>query len=867
MTKEKKKKSKLSKVLKWLAGILLVLIIALISAPFLFKDKIVKLVANTVNNNINATLSYSDSDLSLFTKFPLADVTLKDITIINKAPFEGDTLYYAEEIHLSMKLTELLKKTGETLELKRISTKNGEVNIKINKDNIGNYDIAKKSENTEASNNSSSLSLNINSYELENIDFSYADATTLTNLKLDSIVHFGTGNFAQEVLDLDTKTTAKLSLDIENINYVSNVNVKLDALLGINLNELKYSFKENKGYINQLPIEFDGFIQQVDDTQVYNLSFKTPTSSFKNALALLPEQYSGNLKNIETEGNFDLQGTVNGVYSKTTIPKIDVTIQSTNAMFKYPDLPKAVRNINLNAKVLNDTGNAKDTYLTFNELSFKIDEDVFNANGKISQIITNPIIALKAKGKVNLGNLNKVYPLNLKQQLKGIVNADVTTNFDMNSITQKKYQNVKNSGTIGISNFEYNDTEVANPIKINKTTVNFNTAKISLTEFDATTGSSDLGITGNLDNFYGFLFNNEKLKGNFNLKSNTFKVDDFLTEAKSDNTSNTKATLKIPSFLDINLNANANKVYYDNIVLNNVSGKLNIKDEAVALENLKTNVFGGDIGLNGNVSTKTNTPTFAVDLNLDQLNIAESFNGLEMLTAIAPIAKALEGKVNSTIKLSGVLDEHMAPNLKNISGDLFGQLLNTRFQGDSKMMNLLGDKLSFLDPEKFNFDQVTAKLKFNNGVVTVKPIPLKYKDINLTIAGTHSFDKSVNYSIDIDVPAKYLGTNITNALQKLTPKDAAEIKSVPVKATVSGSFTNPSVTTNIKDATANLLKTIVEKQKQSLIDKGKDKLNDLLNSNTKDSTKTTNNNNVKNVIKNIFGRKKDTTQKKKDSVN
>ena len=237
-----------------------------------------------------------------------------------------------------------------------------------------------------------------------------------------------------------------------------------------------------------------------------------------------------------------------------------------------------------------------------------------------------------------------------------------------------------------------------------------------------------------------------------------------------------------------------------------------------------------------------------------------------MLTAIAPIAKALEGKVNSTNKHSGVLDEHMAPNLKTISGDLFGQLLNTRLKGDSKMMNLLGDKLSFLDPEKFNFDQVTAKLKFNNGVVTVKPIPLEYKDINLTIGGTHSFDKSVNYTIDIDVPTKYLGTNITNALQKLTPKDAAEIKSVPVKANVSGNFTNPTVTTNIKDASANLLKTIVEKQKQSLIDKGKNKLNNLLNGNKKDSTKTTNNN-VKSVIKNIFGNKKDTNKKKKDPVN
>lgn len=377
-------------------------------------------------------------------------------------------------------------------------------------------------------------------------------------------------------------------------------------------------------------------------------------------------------------------------------------------------------------------------------------------------------------------------------------------------------------------------------------------------------------MTGTLDNFYGFLFNDENLEGNFKLNSNSLKVDDFLAKETTNNSENQNSeTLKIPSFLDISLTANAKNVLYDNINLANVSGNLQIKDEAISLSNLKTNVFGGNIGLNGNVSTKGESPTFSMNLNLAELNIAQSFNDLDMLTSIAPIAKALEGKVNSTINLTGVLDENLSPKLNTITGDLLGQLLNTRFKGNSKMLSVLGERLSFLDPQKFNFDQITAKLNFNNGVVTVKPIPISYKDINLTIAGTHSFDKSVNYNINIDVPVKYLGNTVTSALQKLTPKDAAEIQSIPVTATVYGTFTNPNVTTNLQQATTNLLQTIVEKQKQSLLNTGKDKLNDLLNGNTKgDSTKNNNNtkNNIKNIIKVIFGKKKDSL-KKKDSIN
>jgi hypothetical protein len=37
-----------------------------------------------------------------------------------------------------------------------------------------------------------------------------------------------------------------------------------------------------------LPLEFDGFIQMVETGQEYDLKFKTPTSSFKNFLGIIP---------------------------------------------------------------------------------------------------------------------------------------------------------------------------------------------------------------------------------------------------------------------------------------------------------------------------------------------------------------------------------------------------------------------------------------------------------------------------------------------------------------------------------------------------------------------------------------------------
>ncbi len=858
---EKKKKSTIKKVVKWVVVTLLVFIIALFSIPFLFKDKIVQMVTNTINSNINATVTFKEADLSLLKNFPLANITVNDINIANKAPFVGDTLYSAKELNLSMKITELFKKADEIIELKSIATKNGQVNIIFNKESRGNFDIAIKQDiAVKEVNTSDSFSFNIEEYQLENINFKYIDRSSNMVMKLENINHTGKGNFAKEILDLDTKSTAILSLDLDKVNYIHDVAVSLNAVLGIDLKNSKYTFKENTGYINQLPLEFNGFIQLLADSQLYNINFKTPTSSFKNLLALLPKQYSGNLQAIETAGNFDLNGLVKGILSENRIPTFDISFSSKNAMFKYDDLPKSVEKINIASKIINKTGKIEDTYVNVDKLTFKIDEDVFSANGSVAKITTNPKVNIAAKGTINLANISKVYPA-LEKDLSGILNADISTNFDMNSIENGNYQNIKNAGNINVNDFKYNGKDVAKAFYIKKTGITFNTNSIKLNEFDAKTGDSDVSITGNLDNFYGFLFKNQVLKGDFTLKSNTFKVSDFLTTNAS-STENKEETeqLKIPAFLDCKFYANAKNVTYDNINLKNVSGTIYVKDETVDLQNLKSEVYGGNIAFTGKVSTKGDTSKFNMALNLKELNIAESFGTLEMLKSIAPIAKTIEGKINSTVNLSGNLNKDMTPNLETITGDLFGKLLNPKLNAsNSKSLSLLGSKLSFLDTDKLNLDGINAFLSFDNGQVNVKPIPLKYKDIGIEISGNHNFDNTMNYNLVFDVPVKYFGSDVTNIISKLSAKDVAEMKSVPVQANLVGSFSSPSFTTNLKDATSNLVKDLIEKQKQSLIDKGKDKLLNILSGNTKtDSTKTTKDNNddkVKNLLNGLFKKK------------
>lgn len=857
----------LKKILKIVGILFLLLIISAFAIPYFFKDQIKAKIIAAINEKVDAKVAFGDADLSLFKNFPNASVNIEKLTIINKAPFEGDTLVAFDELNLKMSIKELFKGENEPMNIDGIDSKNGLINIIFNKDGVGNFDIALKEEKKGDDGKSKPLSLKIKEYAIENFRFKYYDDRSKIKLVLDSLNHQGNGDFAASKLDLATKTTTKVSLDMDKVNYMKNVALSLDAVLGIDLDQNKYTFKENKAKINELPLEFNGFLQILESGQQYDLTFKTPTSSFKNFLGLIPAQYASNLKDVTTSGDFTVNGFAKGLLSDNTVPKFNIEIASNNASFKYSNLPKSVRNIVIDTRIINETGVMNDTYVNLDKLSFQIDQDVFSAKANIKNVAENALVNAALKGTINLGNLTKAYPVKLDKPLSGILKADVTTEFDMQSVEKSDYARIKNAGTIDLTGFNYTD-ENGKTMKISHALVSFDPSKVNLKQFNATTGKSDLAVNGVLENFYGFVFKNQELKGNFNLNSNQLAVNDFMTtetETKKETKTTASEPMKIPAFLNCSLTAKANTVLYDNLTLKNVSGKIIIKDQKATLENGKTDIFGGSIAFNGDVSTKEKTPKFNMDLGLNAVDISQTFTQLDMMKKIAPIAGVINGKLNSKIKLSGNLNENeMTPNLNTISGDLIGQLLSTTVNSsNSDLLTALDDKLSFIDLKKLNLNDLNAALTFKDGKVNVKPFDLKYQDIKVSIGGTHGFDQNMNYNLKFDVPAKYLGTEVNNLIAKLAPADANKVESVPINAILGGNFKAPKITTDIKQATTSLVNNLVKQQKEKLVSGGKDALNNIISNATKpkaDSTKTDVKTDVKtkanSLIKDLFNKNK-----------
>ena len=855
----------MKKVLKIVGIVLLIFVVILAAIPFVLESKIDAIVQAYADKNINAKVEFDDVSLSLLSSFPNANVTIDNLTITNNEPFKDETFTTAKSIGLKMPLKELFKnQDDEPIAITNISVDEALMTLMENKTGAVNWDLFNTNEASTPADSSGGFKLNIEDYKITNSALTYIDESSNTTIYVTRLNHNGNALFTDTVSELDTKSEAYVSMSIDSISYLEDNHVTLDALIDLNLKSNTYTFKENKGFINKLPLEFNGFVQQKEGGQLIDIAFKNPESSFKSFLAVIPERYAKNLDDVETSGDFKVEGKISGLMSEKTIPTIDIKIASNNASFKYPDLPKRVENININATVKNDTGNPDDTYVDLATLNFKIDQDVFRASAILKNLGDNTQVDANLDGTLNLANISKAYPIDLDKQLSGILKGKVNTSFDMNAIETNAYNRIKNNGSVSISDFIFSSEDIVNPIHISNADLTFNPGTISLSSFNAKTGASDFNATGTIKNLIGFLMQKNKLQGDFKIKSNVFAVNDFMVakdETTQDNkTTTNKASLKIPEFLDCTIRADVNTVIYDNLNLKDVSGTLAIKDQQAILQGLTSKLFEGLLAITGNISTQQATPTFNINLGVDGFDIAKSFNDLELFQSIAPIANALQGKLNSTINLKGNLTESFTPNLATVSGDTFAEVLVNNINTDNlKLLGKLEEKLDFLDFDNLNLKNLKTMLVIENGLVNVKPFTINYKDIAIDIAGSHGFDKALNYKAVLNVPAKYLGSEVNRLIGRINDNEVNNI-TIPVTANISGTYSNPQISTDLTSGISSLTKQLIEIEKQKLLNTGKDKLKDLiedaLNKNKKpaDSTQV------------VTETKKDSTIVKTDSL-
>ena len=410
-------------ILKIFSALIILIISALLIMPVLFKDDIVQLVKEESNNAVNAKIDFGDFSLSMIKNFPNFHFAIENVTVNGIDEFEGVELAGIKELDLIIDLMSVIK--GKSIEVKSIQIIEPSVYAKVLADGRANYLIAKESDSVdiveeEVAKETTAFKLSLKQLKISQGKVIYDDATFPMHMAIRGLDVDLSGDFTENITSIETLLNSNaFDLNYDGINYINAANVNLDAMMEMNLEEFKFTFKENELMVNKLPLAFEGWIAMPDEAIEMNLTYMTKETDFIELLSMIPAEFAKDLVGVKTEGVLSLDGYVNGTYLDSLYPAFGVHLQVANAMFQYPDLPKAVENIQINAKVDSEEGGLDNTIVNIERFHIEIAENPFDFNLYLSNPISDPYIRAAMKGKLMLDNLKDVIPLEENDELNG----------------------------------------------------------------------------------------------------------------------------------------------------------------------------------------------------------------------------------------------------------------------------------------------------------------------------------------------------------------------------------------------------------------------------------------------------------------
>ncbi len=861
--KAKKKKSWFRRILKWFAYTILFLIAAIIIIPIVFKDEIKEMVLDEVNTMLKADVEIKDFDLTFLSTFPNVTIQLYDVSVTGRTEFKGVKLAQIKQIEAHVGLWDVIG--GEQLEIDEVHITDANFDVRVSPDGKANYDIVIPTEELpeEKQEEPSNFKLSLQEYSLTNINLVYDDQAGDMYAKIKNLNHTGSGDLTADVVDFETSTTMdELTYEMEGLSYLSKVKTKADATLLMEFGETnsKFTLKENNFELNNFKFGIDGFYEMLADHDQMDLKLNAKEISFKDLLSLVPAFYQSGYESMIAKGNVKMGGEVKGRMDDKNMPGWDFGLDVTKASIKYPDLPGTISNITVKAGSKFAGGENLDK-MTLDVPKFHADfvGNVIDARLKMRNPITDPLLDSKLVAKVNLATLGKVMPLAEGESYKGKLNADVTVNGRMSALDRGDYEAFKALGTLELFDMLYKSKDLNDDVAVSNMVFRFSPKNLTLEKLNATMGKSDFAVNGTIDNYMGYIFRNELLKGDFTFNSNNLDLDQLMgasTGSASTGSASTSSAsaddapaasseegepILIPENVDFNLNTSIKKIRYNNIDVNNVSGNVNMKEEVASLNNMSMQTMGGTVGLRGSYNTKDhNKPVIDFGYSLQEIDIQTLAKNFVSIDKLAPIAKYTKGKVSSNLEMKSALTKNLEPIYSSLTGggDLFTNMVTI---SGFEPLTKLGEELKINKLANQTIRDLKAKFKFTDGKVVLSPFNVKLSGIDTRVEGSTSFEQAIDYKMTMNIPKEMIPAGMIKLAEQglskvngVVPKlDLGGIPDViPVKALVGGTVMKPKVSTDFKDAllkaTGNFKDNLKEKGKE-LVDKAKDSVKTIIN--------------------------------------
>ena len=805
----------MKRFLKITATVVAVVLVVAIVTPLLLRGKIGDIVKREANAMLAARLDFEKLDISLLRNFPNASLNLKGLTLVGTDRFEGDTIVAARRITVVVNLMSLVGDEG--FEVRKIILASPALHAHKLADGAVNWDVMKPSEpaDTTAAEEAapSSFRLSVRDFRLTDAVIRYEDDSTGMELRTAPLSLRLSGDMSAESTQLDLDLLAGgVDFTQGGVPLLHDAELALDAEIDTDLAEGRFTFSRNTLRLNAIEMRLDGWVQQVGDALAMDVSAGCSEVRFKDLLSLIPAFYKHEFRSLAASGELSMELWARGQMHGAQLPAFELKTEVHNGSFQYSSLPKAVTDINIAAKVSNAGGELDKTEVEISEFGLKMAGNSLSATGYATNLMSDPTFRATLSGRVDLGAIREVYPLEKGIDLAGRIAASMKLSGRMSDVESGRYERISASGSLVVEQLGLHVQQLPE-VFIRRAAATISPQAMTLGEFGVTVGGSDLSATGQLTGYLGYLMRGEQLAGRLYVKSDLLDLNEIRAAVPADAEAESADAEKpaeeaaaapaqaivVPKNLNLSLNAELKKVLFEKMVITDIAGEMSVAGGTLSLDRLGLQLFGGKASASGRYSTAADPahPTLSLAASIAKASFPRTFEEIEAVRQLAPIFEKASGDYSLSIDMRTTLDAAMSPDLMSLTaqGEISSE--NVSVEG-VEVFDKLADLLKNDKLRRIEARDLKIRFSIKDGRVTTEPFDLKMGDVNVNMSGTTGLDRTIDYTAKVTLPAGVGG--VLGA----------------VNVGIGGTFTSPKITLGVQETVEQVVSNVVSEQIDNL---------------------------------------------------
>jgi len=805
----------MKRFLKITATVVAVVLVVAIVTPLLLRGKIGDIVKREANAMLAARLDFEKLDISLLRNFPNASLNLKGLTLVGTDRFEGDTIVAARRITVVVNLMSLVGDEG--FEVRKIILASPALHAHKLADGAVNWDVMKPSEPADTTaaeeSASSSFRLSVRDFRLTDAVIRYEDDSTGMELRTAPLSLRLSGDMSAESTQLDLDLLAGgVDFTQGGVPLLHDAELALDAEIDADLAEGRFTFSRNTLRLNAIEMRLDGWVQQVGDALAMDVSAGCSEVRFKDLLSLIPAFYKHEFRSLAASGELSMELWARGQMHGAQLPAFELKTEVHNGSFQYSSLPKAVTDINIAAKVSNAGGELDKTEVEISEFGLKMAGNSLSATGYATNLMSDPTFRATLSGRVDLGAIREVYPLEKGIDLAGRIAASMKLAGRMSDVESGRYERISASGSLVVEQLGLHVQQLPE-VFIRRAAATISPQAMTLGEFGVKVGGSDLSATGQLTGYLGYLMRGEQLAGRLYVKSDLLDLNEIRAAVPADAEAESADAEKpaeeaaaapaqaivVPKNLNLSLNAELKKVLFEKMVITDIAGEMSVAGGTLSLDRLGLQLFGGKASASGRYSTAADPahPTLSLAASIAKASFPRTFEEIEAVRQLAPIFEKASGDYSLSIDMRTTLDAAMSPDLMSLTaqGEISSE--NVSVEG-VEVFDKLADLLKNDKLRRIEARDLKIRFSIKDGRVTTEPFDLKMGDVNVNMSGTTGLDRTIDYTAKVTLPAGVGG--VLGA----------------VNVGIGGTFTSPKITLGVQETVEQVVSNVVSEQIDNL---------------------------------------------------